>query len=108
MHVVILDEKQNPIGMMECKDFVLVGWHDHEGQIAGKTNVQVHQSSPGNLEHMELAARLIARTLKNGGSPLFSVLGHVIETALDRTIEQIKADASEKVEAQSLQKPNGI
>lgn len=91
VHVVIMNEKAEVLGEITCQDFVLVGWNNAKG--GEKTEIAVHQSDRGNLEHLEVAARLIARAMRSSASPLFKMVGQVIETALDKTIEAVSADA---------------
>lgn len=87
-HIVFLDEENNPLAVEQGDDYVLVIWS--HGEKDENTNVRVLQSEKGNMRHVELAARLLARAMKASSSPLYAMIGHVVETALDKTIENIQ------------------
>lgn len=93
-YIVVLDENEKPISGETCDDYVTVMWSSGEGGT--NVNVRVLQSDKGNLGHVELACRLLARAMKAGNSPLYAMIGHVVETALDKTIENIQKDQQVK------------
>ena len=92
-YIVVLDEDRNPVSIEEADDYVLVAWM--HGEQSSSTNVRVLQSDKSNLGHIELAARLLARAMKASNSPLYALIGHVMETALDKTIENVQKGQEE-------------
>lgn len=94
MKIEIREDDGEVLCLLDPEDFVLVAWRKDED---GKVKAGVHQSDRGNTEHMELSVRLLARAMKNSGSPLFTMIGQVAETAMDQVIEQIKRDAAESM-----------
>lgn len=95
VRIEIRNENNELLGHVAAEDFVLVAWSKDQ---ENKMQAGVHQSDRGNTEHLEMGVRMLSRAMKNSGSPLFTMIGQVAETAMDRVIEQIQKDAAEAAE----------
>jgi hypothetical protein len=88
-NVVILDEHNEVLSHSECDDFVQVVWYNSDTSEK-KEVVQVHQSQPGNLGHIELTLRVLARMMQKTESKLFGLVGSIVERAIDKAFEELK------------------